>query len=115
MLPQAHTLSKLCPMEIGPVEAKPLRFPPGRFEIRLDDRQRQAYRQLYQKYQSFLTGMPVLRERDFDGRPIRVTGSELGALNAAFARLNEQRDSTSVFGNQEEATTRLFKKTQYLS
>ncbi len=102
-------------MEIEPVEAKPLRFPPGRYEVRLDDGHRQAYRRLYQRYQSFLTGLPVLRERDFDGRPVRVTKRQLDALTEAFAKLNEERRASSVFEKQEEATTRLFKKTQFLS
>jgi hypothetical protein len=115
MLPHMRALSKLWQMEIEPIEGKPLRFPPGRFEIRLDDRHRQAYRRLYQRYRSFLTSMPVLRERDFDGRRLSVTRKELDALNSAFASLSLRSDSASVFGRQEEATTRLFKKTQFLS
>ena len=115
MLPQKDVLSKLWPMEIAPIEGKPRRFPPGRVEIRLDDPHRQAYRRLYQRYKSFLTRMPVLRERDFNGRPILVTRPELHALNAAFSSLNEVRNSTSAFGHQEEAATRLFKETQFLS
>ena len=64
---------------------------------------------------SFLTGMPVLRERDFNGVPIVVTRRELDALNGAFSSLRDDRKATSVFGQQEDATTRLFKKTQFLS
>ena len=60
-------------MDIEPIEGKPVRFPPGRLEIRLDERHRLAYRRLYQHYRSFLSEMPVLRERDFNGRPIKAT------------------------------------------
>src|SRR5438552_13216567 len=102
-------------MDIEPIEGKPVRFPPGRLEIRLDERHRLAYRRLYQHYRSFLSEMPVLRERDFDGRPIRVTPAQLEALNAAFASLSVHEPGSGAFGAQEAATTSLFKKTQFLS
>ena len=108
-------LSKLMRMEVAPIEGKPVRFPPGRLEIRLDERHRLAYRRLYQHYRSFLSDMPVLRERDFDGRPIKVTPKQLEALNAAFASLDDHERGNSVFGGQEAATTKLFKRTQFLS
>jgi hypothetical protein len=114
-LPLMSLLTKLRRMDIAPIEGKPVRFPPGRLEIRLDEGHRFAYRRLYQHYRSFLSEMPVLRERDFDGRPIKVTTAQLEALNAAFASLSVQERGTSVFGAQEAATTRLFKKTQFLS
>jgi len=59
--------------------------------------------------------MPVLRERAFDGRANKVTPKQLAALNAAFASLNENERGNSVFGAQEAATTKLFKRTQFLS
>jgi hypothetical protein len=108
-------LSKLIPMDITPIEGTPVRFPPGRLEIRLDEKHRLAYRWLYQHYRSFLSDMPVLRERDFDGRPIKVTRKQLEALNVGFASLNENEQGNTVFGAQEAAKTALFKKTQFLS
>jgi len=115
LLPLMSLLSKLRRMDITPIEGKPARFPPGRLEIRLDERHRLAYRRLYQHYRSFLSDMPVLRERAFDGRAIKVTPKQLAALNAAFASLNEDERGNSVFGAQEAATTKLFKRTQFLS
>jgi hypothetical protein len=108
-------LSKLMRMDIAPIEGKPVRFPPGRREIRLDERHRLAYRRLYQHYRSFLSEMPVLRERDFDGRRIKVSQKQLEALNAAFASVNEHEPGKGVFDAQEAATTKLVKKTQFLS
>ena len=102
-------------MDITPIEGKPVRFPPGRLEIRLDEAHRFAYRRLYQHYRSFLSDMPVLRERDFGGRPIKVTARQLEALNVAFASLNDHERGSSAFGAQEAAKTALFKRTQFLS
>lgn len=103
-------------MELEPIVGKPARFPPGRVEIRLDERHLLAYRRLYARYQSYLAGLPVLRQRDFDGRAVKVTTQELGALNAAFAALRPPaRDSNSAFAAQEAAKTALFKRLQFLS
>jgi hypothetical protein len=104
-------------MELAPIEGKSVRFPPGRVEIRLDESYRYAYQQLYARYQSNLAGLPVLRERDFDRRAVRVTPAQLDALNAALAKSSRSGPAhpTSVFAAQEAAKTRLFKKLQYLS
>ena len=76
-----------------------------------------GYRTLYGRYQSILAGLPVFRERDFDGRAVVVTGAQLDALNTAFERLGEPKAErhTSVFESQEEVRRRLFKRLQFLS
>ncbi len=104
-------------MEYEPIQGKPVRFPPGRLRIRLDERHRSAYRALYARYQSILAGLPVLKERDFDGRPVLVTAVQLDALNGAFSKLLKppHEAPTSVFESQEAAKSRLFKRLQYLS
>jgi hypothetical protein len=103
-------------MEIPPIEGKPVRFPPGKVEIRLGPEHRRAYRRLYNHYQSIVAGLPVLRERDFDGRAVRVSRAQLDALNRAFAKLQATPagDSTA-FGAQDHARRRLFKRLQFLS
>jgi len=103
-------------MELEPIEGKPVRFPPGQVEIRLNQQYRSAYRALYARYQSILAGLPVLRERDFDGRAVKVTAQELEALRRAFASLAAPTAKHStVFGAQEALKERLFKRLQYLS
>lgn len=78
----------------------------------------QPYRRLHQAYQSYLSELPMLAERDFDGkRSVKVTPKQLEALNAAFAKLADD-DNTSartVFEAQGQARSRLFKRLQYLS
>ena len=101
---------------IGAIEGKSVRFPPGRVAIRLNEGHKSAYRRLYGHYQSILAGLPVLRERDFDGRAVTVTSSQLDALNRAFAALSEvDAPSGNVFSAQEASRKRLFKRLQYLS
>lgn len=103
-------------MPYEPIVGTPLRFPPGRVAVRLDEGHRLAYRRLYQRYQSVLAGLPVLRDRDFDGRAVRMTAQELTALNQALAGLEEPAGAPQdAFGAQERARTRLFKRLQFLS
>ena len=104
-------------MDYEPIQGKPVRFPPGRLQIRLNEGHRSAYRALYASYQSILAGLPVLKTKDFDGRPVLVTSAQLEALNHAFAKLAEPAISapTSVFEAQEAAKSVLFKRLQYLS
>jgi hypothetical protein len=103
-------------MAYVPIEGKPVRFPPGRVEIRLNQEHRRDYRTLYGRYQSILGNLPVLRERDLDGRPTRVTPAQLEALNAAFAAFEAPAATgDTVFEAQESARSRLFKRLQYLS
>jgi hypothetical protein len=104
-------------MELDPIEGKPVRFPPGRVEIRLNPKHRSAYRALYARYQSILAGLPVLRERDFDGRPVHVTANELEALRRAFAGPSGPvaYGQGTAFESQEALKEQLFKKLQYLS
>jgi hypothetical protein len=103
-------------VEIEPVEGTPVRFPPGRVAIRLNERHRRAYRALYAHYRTVLDGLPVLRERDFDGRAVKVTPAQLDALNRAFASLGAtKRLPANVFDAQERSRQGLFKRLQYLS
>ncbi len=103
-------------MALEPITGKPVRFPPGRVEIRLDDKHRIAYQRLYGHYQSYLAGLPVLRSRDFDGRNVKVTPGELDALNRAFLAVDAPTGGgPTAFDAQEHGRTRLFKRTQYLS
>jgi hypothetical protein len=98
------------------IVGKPVRFPPGRCQIHLNQRHRRAYRALYARYQSILGGLPVLREHDFDGRPVTVTGTELEALNRAFGSMVAgPGQPETAFSSQENARNRLFKRLQYLS
>lgn len=103
-------------MEIEPVVGTPVRIPPGRVAIRLDERQKSAYRALYAGYRTVLDGLPVLREREFDGRAVNVTPRQLEALNRAFASLAAaEPPPANVFDAQERSRQRLFKRLQYLS
>lgn len=104
-------------MEIEPVTGTPVRFPPGRVEIHLDRSHQAAYKSLYARYRTFVDGMPVLRERDFDGRRVRVTPEQLSALNRAFASLLPPATTGAggAFDNQEQTKNRTSKKLQYLS
>lgn len=105
-------------VEIEPIQGTPVRIPPGRVAIRLGEAHRNTYRRLYNRYQTHLAGLPILRDRDFDGRAVKVTPAQLEALNRAFASLGaEPLDSGSgaVFEGQADDRSRLFKRTQYLS
>lgn len=103
-------------MPYEPIVGAPLRFPPGRVAVRLEEGHRLAYRRLYQHYQSVLAGLPVLRDRDFDGRAVRMTARELAALNRALAGLEAPVDAPQdPFEAQEQVRTRLFKRLQFLS
>lgn len=104
-------------MQTEPIVGKRVKFPPGRVEIRLKPEQRSAYRRLYAAYRTILDGLPVLRDRDFDGRAVSVTQQQLQALNQAFAKLANEASAASegVFSVQEARRTQLFKRLQYLS
>ena len=104
-------------MELPPIEAKSAGFRPGRVTIRLGEEHRRAYEVLYGQYRTIFDSLPVLRERDFDGRPVTMTVAQLDALNRAFASLSapEEPASRSPFDSQERTTSRLFKRLQYLS
>ena len=104
-------------MDIEPITGSATRFPPGRVTIRLSDEHCRAYQVLYARYGTVTDGLPVLRERDFDGRPVTITPGELESLNRALASLGapEGPPAATPFGGQERAKVRLFKKLQYLS
>lgn len=105
------------PMEIPPVEAKSGGLRPGRVTIRLSEEHRKAYEVLYAQYRTIFDSLPVLRERDFDGRAISLTKAQLDALNGSFASLAkpDEPDGMSPFEVQDRAKRRLFKRLQYLS
>lgn len=104
-------------MSLEPITGTPVRFPPGRVAVRLDARYRLPYQRLYRRYQTQLTELPVLRASDFDGRAVKLTPAQLGALNEAFAAYTEGSDgaASGVFDAQERGRTELFKRTQFLS
>jgi hypothetical protein len=103
-------------MEIAPVQGTPTRIPPGRVAVRLNEDHRTVYRELYARYQTVLGDLPVLRDKDFDGRVVKLTPRQLEALNEAFSRRSgEPKAGGGVFTAQERAKNRLFKRLQYLS
>jgi hypothetical protein len=105
-------------MAFEPIVGTPVRFPPGHVAVRLDARYRLPYRRLYRRYQTQLAGLPVLRDRDFDGRAVKMRPGELEALNAALARVlggSANGAALGPFGAQERVRTGLFKRLQYLS
>lgn len=104
-------------MELEPIQGKPVRFPPGRVAVRLDERYRLPYRRLYDRYESYLSGLPVLRDRDFTGRTVLLTPAQLEALNAGLRKLAQEDGARppTPFAQQERAKKRLFKRLQFLS
>lgn len=105
-------------MDFTPLRGRRVPLPPGHVAVKLPPDLWQAYKQLHARYQAYLTGIPMLAERDFDGkRSVKMTPKQLEALNSAFTRLAEAEypAPTSVFEAQEQAKTRLFKRLQYLS
>ena len=116
-LPARGRLSKLWLMELEPLQGKPARIPPGYVAVKLNEEYRNAYRALYARYGTVLEGLPVLRERDFDGRTVKLKAGQLEALNKAFARLaaTKPEGAQGVFEAQERTKNRLFKRLQYLS
>ncbi len=103
-------------MDFEPIVGKPVRIPPGRVEVRLNEAHHRAYRTLSAQYRTIIDGLPVLRDRDFDGRAVKMTPAQLLALNDALAELAAgARRGSTVFGAQEAGRTRLFKRLQFLS
>ena len=105
-------------MEFAPIRGRRVLLPPGHVAVKLAPGLWQPYKRLHAQYQAYLTGMPMLAERDFDGkRSVMMTPKQLKALNAAFMRVAEAEAGSpeTVFEAQESARTRLFKRLQYLS
>ena len=104
-------------MDIEPITGVPARFPAGRVRIRLGEEHRGRYQALYAHYGTVVDGLPVLGERDFDGRTVTVTLAELESLNRGLASLgaHDGPAPSTAFGGQERAKNRLFKRLQYLS
>ena len=71
----------------------------------------------YARASTDLFGLPALRERDFDGREVKLSRDELDRLNDALARYGAppEPETGSVFETQERYKTALFKRLQYLS
>ena len=105
-------------MPFEPITGKNKRFPPPPgIEVRLAPDHQRLYRTLYARYATNLEGLPVLRDRDFDGRAVRMSQAQLDALNRAFAAESEPGLSSgeSPFDRQAEGRSSLFKRLQYLS
>jgi hypothetical protein len=105
-------------MEFTPITGKRTLAPPGFLSVKLGPELWQPYTRLHASYQAYVAGLPMLAERDFDGkRAVKLTSKQLEALNAAFTKLAAEAIAkpTNVFEAQEEARTRLFKRLQYLS
>ena len=105
------------PEDGGPIIGKPVRFPPGRVAVRLGAEHHAAYRRLYGRYRTVLSDLPVLRDRDFDGRKVLLTRAQLQALNAALAspEAGGGTGGGDSFGAQERSRRKLFKRLQFLS
>ena len=117
LLPATGQLSKLVSMEVPPVEPKSNGLRLGRVTVHLGPEHRKAYEVLYSQYRTIFDSLPVLQERDFDGRAVSMTKAQLEGLNRAFASLAKpaEPDGMSPFEIQERAKRRLFKRLQYLS
>lgn len=104
----------LTPVEIPPIVGKRIFFPPGHVAICLDDGHRRAYLRLYGLSWP-LPGVPELKDRDFDGRTIKLTRSQLAALNLAFLspRDHARTGRRSAFEAQEQFLTKHFKEMQF--
>ena len=103
-------------IEVSPITGMPARFRRGHVSVRLDDAHRHAYRRLYGL--AFpLVDVPALEHRDFDGRSITLSRTQLGALNRAFATLNHDAmtHARDAAGDQELLLTQHFKEMQFLS
>lgn len=104
-------------MEIPPIEAKSGGLRPGRVRVRLGPEHRKAYEVLYSHYGTIFDSLPVLGERDFEGRAVSMTKAQLAALIQGFAGLSEAEEASpeSPFEAQERVKRRLFKRLQFLS
>ena len=104
-------------MAFEPIEGKPVRFPPGKVAVRLGPEHLRAYKVAYARASTDLSGLPALRDRDFDGREVKVSQDELDRLNAALERYATPApaETGSAFEAQERYKTRLFKRLQHLS
>lgn len=105
-------------MEFTPITGRRTLAPPGFIAVKLDQKLWLPYKRLHASYQAYIAGLPMLAERDFDGkRNVKLTPAQLKALNTAFSKLADggAASPTNVFEAQEEARTRLFKRLQYLS
>ena len=101
---------------VEPIVGKPALFPPGHVTIQLGPQHRRAYLRLWGL--SFpLSGVPALKDRDFDGRRIKLTQPQLAALNRAFAslRARSRPETGSAFEAQEQSSRSTSREMQFLS
>jgi hypothetical protein len=103
-------------VSLEPLAGKPVHIPPGHVEVRLGPGHQRAYRALYARYRTIIDGVPTLRDRDFDGRAVKITSAQLEALNRAFASISgPSGEPSGAFDAQERQKTHLFKRLQFLS
>lgn len=105
-------------MDFTPLRGRRVPLPPGHVAVKLPAELWQSYKRLHARYQAYLSGIPMLAERDFDGkRAVKMTAKQLEALNSAFTKMmgDQATAPESVFETQEQARTGLFKRLQYLS
>ena len=104
------------PIALDPIVGQNVRFPPGHVAIRLNADHRRAYLRLYGNYFP-LADVPALKDRDFDGRSVRMSRSQLAALNRRFRALVDEADAgpPGGFRDQEQSLEKHFKQMQSLS
>ena len=98
------------------ITGRRLPFPPGHVRVTLNEEHRRGYLRLYAL--AFpLADVPALKDRDFDGRSITMTRSQLAALNSKLRALSSVASPvpTSAYGRQDHDLSRHFKKMQFLS
>ena len=104
------------PITVDPIIGHSVRFPPGHVSITLSAEHRRAYLRLYGTYFP-LADMPALKDRDFDGRSIKMSRPQLAALNRRFRALADEADPgpPGAFRDQEQSLAKHFKEMQFLS
>ena len=106
----------MIPIGLDPIVGEGVRFPPGHVTIKLNADHRRAYRRLYGNYFP-LADVPALKDRDFDGRSVKMSRRQLAALNRRFRALSEGADAgpPGAFRAQEQSLEKHFSEMQFLS
>jgi hypothetical protein len=101
---------------VSPIIGRPVWFPRGYVSITLNAEHRREYRRLYGMYFP-LPDVPALKDRDFEGRSIKVRKSQLAALNRRLLTLidDANTDPPSAFRDQEESLTKNAHEILFLS
>ena len=104
------------PIALDPIVGESVRFPPGHVAIKLNADHRRAYLRLYGNYFP-LADVPALKDRDFDGRAVKMSKSQLAALNRRFQALADEAHPgpPGAFSEQEQSLEKHFKEMQFLS